>query len=107
MSTYYLSDTTYITDDSTRTLTKNESHRFNLNFETKLDSLTTLQFKPNFSIDKGLTDDTQISKFFGEDGIQSLGTDVQNVDDSEGYSLGGFARINRKFMKPKRDRAAT
>lgn len=102
-SQYILSDTTYYTDDSTRTLTTNESHRFNINFETKLDSLTTLQIKPKLSIDKGLTDDTKISKFYGEDYFQSLGTNVNNRDDSKGITAGGFARINRKFMKKKRE----
>jgi len=102
-SQYALPDTTYITDDSTRNYTANESHRFNINFETKLDSLTTLQFKPSATIDKGITDNSEISNFFDVDRIQTLGTVVENDNDSKGYTIGGFARINRKFMKKKRE----
>jgi hypothetical protein len=102
-SQYALPDTTYITDDSTRNFTTNESHRINLNFETKLDSLTTLQIKPSATIDKGKTDNSQISNFFDADRVQTLGTVIENNDDSKGYTIGGFARINRKFMKKKRE----
>jgi len=102
-SEYYLTDTTYVTDDSTRQYTSNESHRFNINFETKLDSLTTLHIKPALSIDKGITHNSDISQFFGSDGVQSLGTDVVDSTSSKGYSVSGFARINRKFKKKKRE----
>ncbi len=102
-SQYFLSDTTYFTDDSTRNYTANESHRINVNFQTKFDSLTTFQIKPRVSIDKGLTDNSDISNFFSGDNIPSLSTEIYNKNDSKGYSVGGFARLNRKFMKKKRE----
>ena len=102
-SQYFLTDSTYYTDDSTRNYTENQSHRFNLSFETKFDSLTTFEIKPSVSIDKGISKNTAISKFFDSDTLQTLGTDVNSSDDSKGYTIGGFARINRKFMKKKRE----
>ena len=102
-SQYFLTDTTYFTDDSIRRYTANESHRFNINFETKLDSLTTLHIKPSATIDKGRSENSDISSFFDTDGAQTLGTFVENDYDSKGYTLGGFARVNRKFMKKKRE----
>jgi hypothetical protein len=102
-SQYFLSDTTYFTDDSVRTYSKNESHRFNFNFETKLDSLTTFQVKPNVTFDKGLRDNSELSDYIGSNDTISLGTEFYNIDDSKGVSVGGFARINRKFMKKKRE----
>lgn len=102
-SQYFLSDTTYITDDSTRNYSRNESHRFNVNFSTQLDSLTTLDIKPSVRYDIGKTKDSDISKFFGSDLIQSLATDVQNNSDSKGYTVNGMAKLNRKFKKKKRE----
>ena len=102
-SEYYLMDTTYITDDSIRRYTGNESHRFNMNLELQLDSLTTLQVKPAFTIDKGISDNSDISSFFTTGGVQTLGTDVRDSTSSKGFSLGGFARINRSFKKKKRE----
>lgn len=102
-SQYFLTDTTYFTDDSVRTYTKNESHRFNFNFETKLDSLTTLQIKPGITIDRGLRDNSDLSDYIDENEVTSLGTKFYNIDDSEGYSVNGFARVNRKFKKKKRE----
>lgn len=103
LSQYILTDTTFMTDDSLRNYTANQSHRLNLNFETKLDSLTTLQIKPNATFDLGLTDNTNISTFLGSDGAQSLSTQIFNKDESMGYTAGGFIRLNRKFMKKKRE----
>ncbi len=102
-SQYFLTDTTYFTDDSIRNYTANESHRFNLNFETRLDSLTTLQIKPSVTLDRGTTENAEISDFFQTDGTQTLGTAIRNEDKSTGYTVGGFARVNRKFMKKKRE----
>ncbi len=102
-SQYFLTDTTYYTDDSTRNFSFNESHRFNFNLESDIDSLTTIQIKPSFTIDGGRSDNSAISKFFDTDRNQTLGTSVFNTSTSTGYTVGGFARITRKFMKPKRE----
>lgn len=103
VSRYVLSDTTFMTDDSTRNYTFNQSHRINLNFETKLDSLTTLQIKPNFSYDMGNRDNSSLSSFMGTDSVTFLHTEINNKDESVGYTAGGLARINRKFQKKKRE----
>ncbi len=102
-SQYFLSDSTYFTDDSTRNYTSNQSHRINLNFETKLDSLTTFRIKPSFTIDKGITEDYEGSEFYDSNRDTTLITSVRNNNDSEGITVGGYASINRKFKKKKRE----
>jgi len=102
-SQYLLPDTSYVTDDSTRNYSSNISHRFNLDFETKLDSLTTLQIKPNISFDFANTSSSNISDFFDMAEQKTIGTDVTNSNDSKGVSGGGYARLTRKFMKPRRE----
>lgn len=103
LSQYILTDTTFMSDDSLRNYTANQSHRINLNFETKFDSLTTFQIKPNVSYDLGKTDNANLSSFIGSDGIQSLATEIYNKDESSGFTAGGLIRLNRKFMKKKRE----
>lgn len=102
-SQYLLPDTSYFTDDSTRDYTSNISHRINLNFESQLDSLTSIQIKPNISIDKAQRSSSNISDFYDTDFNPTIGTDVFNDGESSGLSGGGFARITRQFMKPKRE----
>ena len=102
-SQYFLTDTTYFTEDKLNNYTENESHRFNIRFESQIDSLTSIEIRPSVKIDAGNTDQADTTTFFGEDGIQSLQTTIGNINDSKGYSINGMARINRKFMKKKRE----
>lgn len=102
-SYYILPDTSYITDDSTRDYTLNTSHRFNIDFETQIDSLTMIQIKPNFSIDARTAESSSISDFFTSQGVRTIGTQVFNNSESNGLNGGGFARLVRQFRKPKRE----
>ncbi|MDB0037980.1 TonB-dependent receptor family protein, partial [bacterium] len=102
-SQYFLTDTSYVTDDSTRNITKNQSHRINFELETKIDSLTTFKIKPAIRFDQGKTTNTDISEFFDSNNAQTLGTFVESDNESKGYSIDGYARLNRKFMKKKRE----
>jgi hypothetical protein len=102
-SQYFLTDSTYFTDDYTRDYTANESHRINVNFESQLDSLTSIQIKPSFTIDKGITENEDVSTFFNDIRDTTIATSVSNNNDSKGYTAGGYARLNRKFMKKRRE----
>jgi hypothetical protein len=102
-SFYILPDTSYFTDDSTRDYTLNNSHRINLDFVSQLDSLTTLQIKPSVSFDTRTSNSSNISDFFSSEGGRTIGTDVQNDSESEGIGIRGYARLTRKFMKPRRE----
>lgn len=102
-SQYFLTDTSYVTDDSIRNITKSQSHRINLNFETQIDSLTTFEIKPSVRLDQAQTTNTNISDFFDSNNSPTLGTFVESNNNSQGYSVDGFAKINRKFMKKKRE----
>lgn len=102
-SQYFLTDTSYVTDDSLRDITRSQSHRINLNFETQIDSLTLFEIRPSVRIDQASATKTNISDFFDSNNAQTLGTFVESENDSEGYTVDGFARINRKFMKKKRE----
>ena len=102
-SKYFLTDTTYYTDDSTRSMTRNESHNINFNFTAPLDSMTTLEIRPSLSFDFQNQDDADLTSFITGDQIKSLETTVDNKTKSEGIGLSGMARLNRKFKKKKRE----
>lgn len=102
-SAYFLADTTYYTNDSTRNYTANESHRINLSVKTEIDSLTSFEIRPSISINKGYSELSDFTKFIGESGIQSLSTENSNINDSQGANVDLMARFNRKFKKKKRE----
>lgn len=105
-SQYFLTDTTYFTNDSTRSYTANESHKFNLNFETKLDSLTSIYVKPSFQIDFAKTENSDITQFVTSTDFQTLGTNINNKSNSDGTTLSTTVGVQRKFKKPKRELTA-
>lgn len=103
-SQYFLADTTYYTNDSTRNYSKDESHQINLSIKSQLDSLTLLEFKPSISFDAGTTNNFNSSLFRGEDGVtQSLYTGTTNNNESTGISTNNTVRLYRKFMKKRRE----
>lgn len=102
-SQYFLADTTYFTSDSTRNFTSNQTHRINVTIKSQLDSLTLIEFRPSVSLAKGLSSNTDLSDFTGENGIQSLATSINNDNDSRGLTVNNTARLYRKFMKKRRE----
>jgi len=102
-SQYFLSDTTYFTGDSTRNFTKNETHSINFTLSSQIDSLTLIEFRPSVRLDKGISESTDITAFRGEDGIQSLSTEINNDNNSTGTTYSGMARVYRKFKKKRRE----
>jgi len=101
-SQYFLTDTTYYTDDSTRNLTRNESHKFNIEFSTNLDSLTTISIKPSVRLDYAKDDKTNLTQFISESNINALATFANTTNKSDGLTFETTVGIERKFKKPKR-----
>jgi len=105
-SQYFVQDTSYFSDDSTRVITDNQSHNINLRFKSKLDSLTTLEIRPSLKI----TDVTQKSLDYSSwrdiDNVFSRSNDVLNNNKSKGITLSNQLKFNRKFMKERREFSA-
>jgi hypothetical protein len=102
-SQYFLADTTYYTDDSTRNYTLNETHRMNLTLSSQIDSLTLIEIKPSVSFANGRTESFSENVFSGENGLESLRTSITNNNDSRGLDYNGTARLYRKFRKKRRE----
>jgi len=102
-SSYFLSDTSYRTVDSVDLDERTQSHRINLAYKTKIDSLTTIEIKPSFRFDAATDSSSTRNNFFGQNNDQSLKTSIFNSNDSKGFSSESEFRVIRKFKKPKRE----
>jgi len=102
LSQYFLADSSYFTDNFSNNYTTNESHRINLKFITDIDSLTYLEIRPGITIDGASQNDSSVSSFLTDESSETLRTVINNLNDSEGYSINSRAKFKRKFKKEKR-----
>ncbi len=103
-SQYFLQqDSSYFTKDSSANVSKNQSHRFNLNYSVNLDSLTYLEVRPNLHVDFGESDNFSQNTFLTESFVSYLGTGVRNTNSSKGTSSNSQAILRRKFKKVNRE----
>lgn len=100
---FFLTDTTYFTDDSTNNLSRSESHTINFSLDSQLDSLTNLVVRPTFRFDKGFTDNNTLTSYLGEDSIPSLQSFANTKNKSTGIDGELTMSLTRKFMKPRRE----
>ncbi len=102
-SSYFLQDTSYTTKDSVDLTERSQSHRINLAYKTKLDSLTSIEIKPTLRFDMASDSSSTRNNFFGQNDDQSLRTAISNTNDSKGITSNSEFRVIRKFKKPKRE----
>jgi len=101
-SQYFIQDSTYFSDDSTRYISQNETHNFNLRFKSKLDSLTTLEIRPSVSVSQGIQNNLDYSTWKEADNRFSRSNNVTNTNNAKEISFQNELRFNRDFMKPRR-----
>jgi hypothetical protein len=102
LSQYFLTDSSYFTDNSANNLSTNESHRINLKLITDIDSLTYLEIRPGITLDRATQNDNSFSSFLTEQSDTTLNTVINNLNNSEGFSVNSRAKFRRKFKKEKR-----
>ena len=100
---YFLADSSYYTKDSTNNQTFSSSHRFNMNLQIDIDSLTKLELKPNVHFDEGTQNNTSINDFRDDNFSSYLLTNINNNYDSKGISSNSEAILRRKFGKKDRE----
>ena len=102
LSQFFLADSSYYTDNSANNYTTNESHRINLKLITDIDSLTYLEIRPGITLDRATQDDSSNSSFLTDQSNETLRTVINNLNDSDGFSVNSRAKFRRKFKKEKR-----
>lgn len=101
-SQYFLSDTSYYSADSTRTISKNESHSANFSVFTQIDSLTTLEIKPSFQFSNGLSNVSDYSHFLTSLSQASRSNDIFKSTYSQGFSANSEINFKHDFKKERR-----
>ncbi len=101
-SQYFLSDTSYYSADSTRTLSKNESHTANFTLFSQIDSLTTLEIKPSFQFSNGSTTVSDYSLYLTENTLASRSNTISKGTNSNGFSANSEINFIRDFKKDRR-----
>ena len=79
LSQYFLTDSSYFTDNSANNYSTNESHRINLKLITDIDSLTYLEIRPGITLDRATQDDNSFSSFLTEKSDTTLNTVINNI----------------------------
>lgn len=103
LSQYFLQDTSYFTKDSIANISTNTSHKINLSFVAKMDSLTSIEIKPSVSFDMAETQNITTNQFLTEDKIPTFTSDIETNNNSKGSNVRMEATLMRLFNKPRRE----
>lgn len=101
-SEFFLQDTSYTTNESSRNNTDQTSHTINFNVEQQLDSLTSLDIKSNLTLREEFDENENSTSFFDTESVLRNATSVQNVSTAQGLEGNINAKLTRKFMKRNR-----
>lgn len=101
-SQYFLADTTYYTDDQSTKLEEFESHLVNLDFDIKVDSLSTLRVRPRFKYNKSKALGFSQTSFRSADLDTTSLTNINDENTQNNYEAGVRTAFNKKFKKKKR-----
>lgn len=101
-SQYFLSDTSYVTDNSSESKQISTSHAINFGIVQTLDSLTELEIKPKLTLNGNKTENFSTNSFYTSNDTLTRKTEVLNQNKASGYDLTAFAKLTRKFKKKDR-----
>lgn len=102
-SQYFLSDTTYFSNQEKVNKSKSESHDINLSIKYDIDSLTSLEIAPRLTINKASADNNDQTDFISEDNTITRQTNVNNTNEAEGLNFKTKVGLTRKFKKERRE----
>jgi outer membrane receptor protein involved in Fe transport len=101
-SQFFLTDTSYVTNQEATSERRNESHALNIKLEQNIDSLTKFEFEPRLQLNSAITstkDNTDFETSKNEITRQNL---IQSENNAKGMNLNTRVALNRDFMKKGR-----
>jgi hypothetical protein len=101
-SQYFLSDTTYSTNNQSRNQNTTENHSINFNLEQKIDSLTDLFLISKVNLNSDNIKNNEETNFVDENNIITRNTQVSNNAKTKAQDISNNLKINRKFKKKDR-----
>lgn len=101
-SQYFLSDTTYSTNNESINKSRNDGHAVNFTIEQKLDSLTDLNLISKINLNSANNLNIDETNFVNENNIRTRNTYINNSNESNAQDISNNLKINRKFKKKDR-----
>lgn len=99
---YLLRDTTFFVEENNRSHQNSNAHLLNARIEIQLDTVTTLEILPSYSLSNNDNKDTLRNTFISEDTIINSNSIVQQNHHSESYNFNTEIRLKREFKKKDR-----
>jgi outer membrane receptor protein involved in Fe transport len=99
---YLLRDTTFFVEENNRSHQNSNAHLLNARIEIQLDTATTLEILPSYSLSNNDNKDTLRNTFISEDTIINSNSIVQQNHHSESYNFNTEIRLKREFKKKDR-----
>lgn len=101
-SQFFLQDTSYSRNENKTSNTLQNSHTFNFNFETQIDSLTKFELVSNLTFQDEFDESENETDFLSSQGILTNRTSVRNESTAQGLDANINAKLIRKFRKRNR-----
>lgn len=92
-----LPDRTFFTNSESNSRRDNNSHRGNVNFTFKPDTLTRINIRPSININKGTNQSSSLSESLAEDGGLINNSETDNRNDNLNFTFSNDLSITRKF----------
>lgn len=101
-SQFFVQDSSFRTDDSTRSISADVSHNVNFRIISDIDSLTHIEFRPSFRMNTGEQDNKDYTSWLDAENVFSRSNVVANANKATSNSFSNKLVFNRKFMKKRR-----
>jgi outer membrane receptor protein involved in Fe transport len=101
-SQFFLTDTSYITENTSLSSQKAESHTINFGIVQTLDSLTELEVRPKVVLNSTTTKSYSDNIFKTSTDTLTRENEVLNTNKAKGYELSANAKLTKKFKKKDR-----
>ncbi|MDC3389773.1 outer membrane beta-barrel family protein [Flavobacteriales bacterium] len=100
---YLLRDTSFTVEERNTSVQESQDHLLNARIEIQLDTATTLEILPSYSISNSSNNDTLKNSFFGDNDTNANSKSIVNQDhDSKSYNFKTEIRLKREFQKKDR-----
>ncbi|MES2515750.1 MAG: TonB-dependent receptor [Bacteroidota bacterium] len=101
-SQYFLTDTSYNTNNVTQAVQKNEAHAINFGVEQRIDSLSDLFFTSKIKLINTNSASTDETDFLTSDNIRTRNTTINTSSKSFGYDVANNLKYLKRFKKKDR-----
>lgn len=102
-SQYFLTDTNYSTHLVSDHKSIDQTHALNLHFTQKLDSLTTLEILPSFSLENITQDNLDNTDYNDANSVKTRNSYVKNYNVGKATDFSTEAILTKKFKKLNRE----